>query len=167
MRPRIISLFFAVLFPVFISSCSLPSKTTETTAKYLEINPQIEQMPTLVELSVDSTLVKIDSCWTDSLFHQTLSVKKEIENLIGRALEQHNGDVFIMPNSVWEKQGVGFLKTEHYLSVTGYIGRYKKFRTATLEDIKTINEYKYGPSASKPEAPLTKIYLRKKNEKTN
>ena len=159
MRQSINTLLFSVLLIVSVSSCSVASKSTMTGARSVDISPRVEQVPTLVELTVDSTLVKIDSCWTDSLFHQTFSIQKEINNLIGRVLEENGGDVFILPNSVWERQGTGFLKTEHYLSVTGYIGRYKGFRTATLEDIKTINEYKYGPQNQQPEAPLTAIYL--------
>ena len=159
MRQSINTLLFSVLLIVSVSSCSVASKSTMSGARSIDLSSRVEQVPTLVELSVDSTLVKIDSCWTDSLFHQTFSIQKEINNMVGRALEQHGGDVFVLPNSVWEKQGTGFLKTEHYLSVTGYIGRYKGFRTATLEDIRTINEYKYGPQNQQPDAPLTAIYL--------
>lgn len=159
MRQSILSLLLAGLLIVSVSSCSIVSKSTVSGARSIDISPRVEQMPTLVELAVDSMLVKIDSCWTDSLFHQTFSIKKEIANLIGRALEEYEGDVFVFPNAVWERQGIGFLKTEHYLSITGYIGHYKGFRTATLEDIRTINEYKYGPAAKKTGAPPAAIYL--------
>ena len=155
-----IILLCALVFTTALTSCSTASKAGSTSARYVEVSPSVEQLPTLVKLQVDSVMVKLDTSWTDSLFHQTLSIRKELDNLTARVLAKYHGDVFVLPKWTWEKEHVGFLRTEHYLSVTGYVGHYTGFRSATSEDVQMLNEYKHGHPS--PQAPMTSIHLNRR-----
>lgn len=159
MGKRTKQLTCVILFATLATSCSVTSKTYRTENRKVSVKTSVQQMPVLAELDLDSTRVIIDSCWTDSLFHQTFSIQKQVANLMAKALDQYKADVFVMPDYTWKKQHVGFLKTEHSLSVNGFLGKYKSFRTATRDDIKEYNLFRYEQSDSLFQSPLTAIII--------
>lgn len=125
-------------------------------------NGLISQTPTVVDLKVNPERVSVDTVWQNVKGQAlTFGVTNQTNATIGRLLEIHGGDVLVQPQTCWvsERQGNG-VKT-HKLTVSGYIGKYENFRTATQEDIDLINLSKYGPRKRKesPVNPQTAIFV--------
>lgn len=95
-------------------------------------------MPTVAELDVAPVRVEVDTTWTNHLFKGSTPVKAQREELVARILDDASADVLVEPE-IRHESNQHWFRTEHRLSVSGFPARYARFRSATLEDIRTIN----------------------------
>lgn len=118
------------------SSCSVARRVQ--TARSVELRAEITQMPTVAELDVAPVRVEVDTTWTNHLFKGSTPVEAQREALVARALAGGSADLLVEPK-VRHEANRHWFRTEHRLTVSGYPARYERFRSATLEDIRTIN----------------------------
>ena len=118
------------------SSCSVARRVQ--TARSVELRAEITQMPTVAELDVAPVRVEVDTTWTNHLFKGSTPVEAQREALVARALAGGSADLLVEPK-VRHEANRHWFRTEHRLTVSGYPARYERFRSATFEDIRTIN----------------------------
>lgn len=118
---------------LLFSSCSMFNYTTYT-AKTMGIENRIVQMPTVVDLVVDSMRHEKDTVWENILFKQHTSVKNQMDYLIASILEESGADVLVEPKASLDTK-MSWIRSNYKLSVTGYPARYVNFRPATMEDM--------------------------------
>ena len=133
-----IRIFIALVILAGMSSCSIPSvTTTNRTARSFVIETDIQQMPTVADLVVDTVYVRKDTTWTNTA--KSITTKAAMrELLIGAMMEKANADVIIQPREnlvVKAQSSKQLLRMEIY----GYPARYRNFRTATEEDLRILN----------------------------
>lgn len=130
----------SVCAAVGLSSCSLFQRTATThTARTIEIETDIQQMPTVADLVVDTVYVREDTTWTNISFKYTMPKAEMRKVLLGEMMEKANADVIVQPR---EKVTNGIyhpFKQTYTMEVWGYPARYRNFRTATEEDIRILN----------------------------
>ena len=131
---RILSL---VVILAGMSSCGISSwTTTNRTARSFVIETDIQQMPTVADLIVDTVYVRKDTTWTNtSKSYTTKAAMRDL--LIGAMMEKANADVIIQPREnvqVYSKSSKQTLRMEMY----GYPARYRNFRTATEQDLRIL-----------------------------
>ena len=131
---RILSL---VVILAGMSSCGVSSwTTTNRTARSFVIETDIQQMPTVADLVVDTVYVRQDTTWTNtSKSYTTKAAMRDL--LIGAMMEKANADVIIQPRenvTVYSKSSKQTLRMEMY----GYPARYRNFRTATEQDLRVL-----------------------------
>ena len=131
---RILSL---VVILAGMSSCGVSSwTTTNRTARSFVIETDIQQMPTVADLIVDTVYVRKDTTWTNtSKSYTTKAAMRDL--LIGAMMEKANADVIIQPREnvqVYSKSSKQTLRMEMY----GYPARYRNFRTATEQDLRIL-----------------------------
>ncbi len=126
-------IFFAMLFAaVTLCSCST---LTKSTARYVGIETDINQYPTVTDLELSDNPITAEVTWNWSLIsfgQQSLADRKM--NLIADMLKKHNADVLVEPRYQFTKTSFGPRK----LIVTGYPAKYKNFRSASEKDLKAI-----------------------------
>lgn len=118
---------------LLFSSCSMFNYTTYT-AKTMGIENRIVQMPTVVDLVVDSMRHEKDTAWENILFKKHTSVKNQMDYLIASILEESGADVLVEPKASLDVK-MSWIRSNYKLSVTGYPARYVNFRPATMEDM--------------------------------
>lgn len=121
-----------------LASCAV---TKTRTARTADISSEITQMPTVVELDVADKREKSDVFeWANRMFSfkRRISVKEKTQEAVAQILERTNADVLIEPKVSVDRRIKPFA-TDYTLSVSGYPAKYKAFRTATVEDIETVN----------------------------
>ena len=123
---------------LLLSSCALFRTATTRTARSLEVENQIVQLPTVVDLVVDSELVRTDTTWVVKPFKGNSNKQMMHQLLIGKLQEQYHADVIVEPKMIYSVQGSVFSQTMS-MSVTGYPARYKHFRTASEEDLRLLD----------------------------
>lgn len=130
-------ILFCALAIAGMSSCGV-SRGTVTTARTLEIEIHIAQMPTVADLVVDSVLQSSDTAWTNTF--KNLTSKNEMRRvMVGNILEKSEADVLIEPREIYTKTIHSPFKSDHKLRVVGYPARYRNFRTATEDDLRILN----------------------------
>ena len=106
------------------------------TARSYEIKTDIQQMPTVADLVVDTVYVRQDTTWTNtSKSYTTKAAMRDL--LIGAMMEKANADVIIQPREnvvVRAQSSRQTLRMEMY----GYPARYRNFRTATEQDLRIL-----------------------------
>lgn len=123
-----------------MSSCSVFRQTsTNRTARSLEIEADIQQMPTVADLIVDTTYVRHDTTWTNIPFKSHSSKAAMREVLLGIMLEDNNADVIIQPREHVRTDVYHPFKQTYRMEIYGYPARYRNFRTATEEDLRILN----------------------------
>ncbi len=128
---------------VMSTSCSVTKVVRNSRVAELDCN--VMQMPTVAELDVDENPVAADTTWRKTMFDGTAFSKKiYTSNLIASILEKSNADVLVEPKVSHESTG-NIFSSSHKLTVSGYPARYVKFRTATFEDVKVMNELTKTP----------------------
>ncbi len=144
MKRLLYSVFFLSL--LFLTSCgTMQSTSTVRTAKSITLgDPVITQMPTVVELEVDSIPLSADTVWQNVPFKQHATKDNQTELLIANILEQRNADVLVQPKIAHDTKVTGRY-VEHRLSVSGFPARYVNFHTATKEDWEIINGHTTTP----------------------
>lgn len=123
---------------LLLSSCALFRTVTTRTARSTEVKNQIVQLPTVVDLVVDSEYVRTDTTWVIKPFKNNLTKQNMYMVLLGQLQEKYHADVIVEPKMTYNAQGSIFHQT-HSMSVTGYPSRYKHFRTATEEDLRLLD----------------------------
>lgn len=121
-----------------LSSCAV---TKTRTARTADISSEITQMPTVVELDVADKREKSDVFeWANRMFSfkRRIGVKEKTQEAVAQILERTDADVLIEPKVSVDRRIKPFA-TDYTLSVSGYPAKYKAFRTATVEDIETVN----------------------------
>lgn len=133
-----IRILILVVILAGMSSCGISTwTTTKSTARSFVIEPNIQQMPTVADLVVDTVYVRKDTTWTNNK-KATMSKEAMRELLIGAMLEEASADVIIQPREnvvVSSQSSKQTLRMEMY----GYPARYRNFRTATEQDLKILN----------------------------
>ncbi len=126
-------IFFALLFAAFaFSSCSTLQKST---ARYVGIEAEINQYPTVTDLELADKAVTAEVTWNWSLLSfGTQGLNDRKMNLIADMLKKHNADVLVEPRYQFVKTSFGPRK----LTVTGYPAKYKNFRSASEKDLKAV-----------------------------
>lgn len=121
-----------------MASCAV---TKTRTARTADISSEITQMPTVVELDVADKREKSDVFeWANRMFSfkRRIGVKEKTQEAVAQILERTDADVLIEPKVSVDRRIKPFA-TDYTLSVSGYPAKYKAFRTATVEDIETVN----------------------------
>lgn len=119
-------------------SCAV---TKTRTARTADISSEITQMPTVVELDVSEKREKSDTFeWTNRMFSfkHRIGVKDKTQEAIAQILERTDADVLVEPRVSVDRKIKPFA-TGYALSVSGYPAKYTAFRTASVEDIETVN----------------------------
>lgn len=130
----------SVLATISMSSCSVFQKTaTNRTARTIEIATDIQQMPTVADLIVDTVLVREDTTWTNVTFKNTMPKNEMRKVLLGEMLENTQADVIVQPREKVVTDLYHPFKQTYTMVVWGYPARYRNFRTATEEDIRILN----------------------------
>lgn len=128
----------AVFAAALFSSCTATYKTR--TAKTVEISNSIIQMPTVVDLEVDTMVVKRDTVWTSTLFKNPgQPLKSQIKTVTAALLESAGADVLVQPSVSHDVTYHNIIKSTHTLSVSGFPARYGRFRTMTADDAAVID----------------------------
>lgn len=120
------------------ASCAV---TKTHSARTATVQGEITQMPTVVELDVAEKRETSDVFeWVNKLFSfkRRIGVKEKTQEAVAQILERANADVLIEPKVSIDRKIKPF-SVEHTLSVSGYPAKYSSFRTATVEDIETVN----------------------------
>ena len=128
-----------ILVAAGMSSCSVSQTMTRRTARSLEIESEILQMPTVVDLVVDTVFAKADTSWTNIPFKNTTTKAAMRNVLIGEILEQTKADVLVQPREHVINKIYHPLKQGYQMEVIGYPARYRNFRTASEEDLRILN----------------------------
>ncbi len=121
-----------------MASCAV---TKTRTARTADISSEITQMPTVVELDVADKREKSDTFeWTNRMFSfkHRIGVKDKTQEAIAQILERADADVLVEPRVSVDRKIKPFA-TGYALSVSGYPAKYTAFRTASAEDIETVN----------------------------
>lgn len=130
--------FVAIL--ASMSSCGAIRQTTTTrTARTFEIETDIQQMPTVADLVVDTVYVRKDTTWTNITFKSHVSKATMRDVLLGSMLEENNADVIVQPREHTETDLHHPFKQTIRMEIFGYPARYRNFRTATEEDLRILN----------------------------
>lgn len=127
MKKRFRNLFLFVVLLVSLSSCSAFRSSTATMA---QVETNIKQFPTIVDLDVQQQRITKTVSWSWLPFEKyKLSVRKE--NLMADAIDESNGDILVSPQFKYTKVPFG----KRTLTITGYPATFKSFRKATEKDI--------------------------------
>lgn len=131
-----------------LSSCAV---TRTRTARTVDLDSEITQMPTVVELDIAETREYSEVFrWTNSLiqFNRRVSVRAMTDEAVAGLLERSGADVLVEPH-VSVDRDIRLFATDYTLTVSGYPARYSSFRTATAEDIEKITAMR-GPAERSP-----------------
>lgn len=126
-----------ILLSLLISSCSSSYKVRTSRAQDVK-RGDIIQMPTVVDLDVDATVVKRDTVWTTTPFRRGNTLKAQVNNVTYCLLNSVNADVLMQPSVAHDVTRANGIIT-HHLTVSGFPAHYRRFRTITLDDVKAIN----------------------------
>lgn len=121
-----------------LASCAV---TRTHSARTATVQSEITQMPTVVELDVAEKREKSDIFeWTNRMFSfkRRTGVKEKTQEAVAQILERADADILIEPKVSLDRKIKPFA-TDYTLSVSGYPAKYKAFRTASVEDIETVN----------------------------
>lgn len=129
-----------VAFLAVMCSChTLSSTTTTRTARSIEIVADVQQLPTVAELVVDTIYVRQDTTWINKAFKSTTSKSTMRTLLLGEMLEKANADVIIQPRENVQVSYTNPFNQTLHMEIYGYPARYRNFRTATEEDLRILN----------------------------
>ena len=132
-------LLISVFVLVGFSSCgTMRSTSTTRTARTLEIESDIQQLPTVADLVVDTVLAKNDTSWTNISFKHVMLKSEMRKVLLGEMLENTNADVIVQPREKVQTKVYHPFKQSYTMQVVGYPARYRNFRTATEEDLRIL-----------------------------
>ena len=132
-------LLISVFVLVGFSSCgTMRSTSTTRTARTLEIEADIQQLPTVADLVVDTVLAKNDTSWTNISFKHVMLKSEMRKVLLGEMLENTNADVIVQPREKVQTKVYHPFKQSYTMQVVGYPARYRNFRTATKEDLRIL-----------------------------
>jgi len=132
-------LLISVFVLVGFSSCGLMKSTSTTrTARTIEIKADIQQMPTVADLVVDTVLAKNDTSWTNISFKHMMLKSEMRKVLLGEMLENTDADVIVQPREKVQTKVYHPFKQSYTMQVVGYPARYRNFRTATEEDLRIL-----------------------------
>lgn len=132
-------LLISVFVLVGFSSCgTMRSTSTTRTARTLEIEADIQQLPTVADLVVDTVLAKNDTSWTNISFKHVMLKSEMRKVLLGEMLENTNADVIVQPREKVQTKVFHPFKQSYTMQVVGYPARYRNFRTATEEDLRIL-----------------------------
>lgn len=132
-------LLISVFVLVGFSSCgTMRSTSTTRTARTLEIEADIQQLPTVADLVVDTVLAKNDTSWTNISFKHVMLKSEMRKVLLGEMLENTNADVIVQPREKVQTKVYHPFKQSYTMQVVGYPARYRNFRTATEEDLRIL-----------------------------
>ena len=132
-------LLISVFVLVGFSSCgTMRSTSTTRTARTLEIEADIQQLPTVADLVVDTVLAKNDTSWTKISVKHVMLKSEMRKVLLGEMLENTNADVIVQPREKVQTKVYHPFKQSYTMQVVGYPARYRNFRTATEEDLRIL-----------------------------
>ena len=132
-------LLISVFVLVGFSSCgTMRSTSTTRTARTFEIESDIQQLPTVADLVVDTVLAKNDTSWTNISFKHVMLKSEMRKVLLGEMLENTNADVIVQPREKVQTKVYHPFKQSYTMQVVGYPARYRNFRTATEEDLRIL-----------------------------
>lgn len=115
-----------------VSSCRTLKKATSTTQN-IEVN--VKQYPTVVDLNVAQEKVEKTITWEYSLFQFCQpSYNDRRDNLIADIVKENGADVLLEVQSTYKKVPFG----QRSLTITGYPATYKNFRKAGKEDLRAL-----------------------------
>ena len=115
-----------------LSSCKTLKKATSTTQN-IEVN--VNQYPTVVDLNVAQDKVEKTITWNYSLFKFFQpSYADRRDNLIADIVKENGADVLLEVQSTFQKVPFG----QRTLTITGYPATYKNFRKAGKEDLRAL-----------------------------
>lgn len=120
------------------ASCAV---TKTHSSRTMTVSSEVTQMPTVVELDVADKRETSDVFeWANRMFSfkRRIGVKEKTQEAVAQILERTNADVLIEPKVSVDRRIKPFA-TDYTLSVSGYPAKYTAFRTASVEDIETIN----------------------------
>lgn len=118
---------------LLLSSCQTVKKTATT----VDVENSVSQYPAVADLDIQGK-IEGTSEWGFRPFHfgePSLELAKS--NLIADLLKQHNADVLLEPQFIFEKESYGVRR----LVVTGFPATYKNFRNATPADIEAAKAF--------------------------
>lgn len=120
------------------ASCAVTKTHSSRTAT---VSSEITQMPTVVELDVADKRETSDVFeWANRMFSfkRRIGVKEKTQEAIAQILERTDADILVEPKVSVDRRIKPFA-TDYTLSVSGYPAKYTAFRTASVEDIETVN----------------------------
>lgn len=126
------SYVFLLIACLGFASCKTLKKSTSVTQN---IDVNINQYPTMVDLSVSPQKVEKTITWEYSLFQiGQPSFADRKGNLIADIVKENGADVLLEEQSTYTKVPFG----QRTLTVTGYPATYKNFRKADKEDLRAL-----------------------------
>lgn len=126
-------IFLLLLSLITVTGCKTVKKSTASTEC---IQTEISQYPTATDLVIGEKVEKTVSWnfWTLQLLQPSFETRKN--NLIADIVKSNGADVLVDVQTSFTKVMFG----KRTLTVTGYLGTFKNFRKASIEDIEA---YKY------------------------
>lgn len=122
-----------------MSSCNiLRPITTKSSARSIEIEAEVRQMPTVADLVIDSNYVREDTTWTNT-YKYIVSKNDMRKVLLGQMLEKAKADVIIQPRENVTTAAFHPFKQTYTMEIYGYPARYRNFRTASEQDLRILN----------------------------
>lgn len=126
------SYVFLLIASLGFASCKTLKKATSVT-QHIDVN--INQYPTMVDLSVSPQKVEKTIIWDYSLFQiGQPSFEDRKGNLIADIVKENAADVLLEEQSIYTKIPFG----KRTLTITGYPAKYKNFRKADKEDLQAL-----------------------------